>query len=347
MPRTGFQSLYSDKHKDKEKLNQLKSEEYKSINTPTEKHTAVSSPSLQSVMIMQDQLLKIYNTFSSSDFFKTAEAKDFFDYLLNKYIKKDNFGKEVDQENVQHYSPGGQLVEKQDHRMVGDKRNLAQSTEEPLDLFKYVSSIQYVGKHVKDGVNKPDGIWGQYTNNALINILSFANTLYKLCKSLNIDSRYNDQDLNQLQQSIPHDFKKIGNKDELAKIIAGNLNKVHQMLSSFIAGILKYKEYIAQNKKFEAGYKDQKKSFEEEKQISQYGNNVIGQIPSNFDSKESNLLSLTVNDVSSKDNFTNFLKNNKVVINNKNSWEDGGAFNSVVDSVSKTLDKVLNPDSGV
>jgi hypothetical protein len=340
MARPGFSALYSDKYKEKEK-----SQEVKPSDKPSEKNFSPSS--LQSVMAMQEQLLKIYNTFSSSDFFKSSEAKDFFDYLLNKYIKRDNFGKQIESKDVSDYSKN-RLTEKSEHKMVGDNRNLAQPVEEPLDLYKYISSIQYVGKHTKEGVNKPDGIWGKYTNNALINILSFAKTLFKLCKSLNIQTDYTDNDLSKFQESVPADPSKLKNKDESAKVIAENLAKVNQMLSNFISGILQYKEYIMQNKKFEAEYQNKSDiSLEDKNKISQYSGEIIGQIPVNFDDKSSNLLPITIKDLSSKENFTNFLKNNKIVINGKNSWEDMQSFNTVIDSISQSLDKVLNPDSGV
>jgi len=127
-------------------------------------------------------------------------------------------------------------------------------TAKDNDNFKGVlATINRIG--TPGAEQRPDGIWGPRTNNALKQVAGLAHTMLEVKKDMGLGiSGYSDTDLSELQSAIPNDInsvKNINDKISKAMIIAKSLDKLRALYDDFRETILNnqtYRAHIAQEK---------------------------------------------------------------------------------------------------
>ena len=209
-------------------------------------------PRSTSIQQMQTALQSLYGAFKNYPMFNKKP-----DY---REQDKGQRGAEYG-ENFEHGSDSflttmmNRHVNKSD--MVGTADMSVQGAQagKSADLIKLLESLKSFGK----GLNKPDGAWGPYTNNALKNLYAITKAMMDMLATLNVkQDAYTSKDLEELKSSIPEDPKQNQNADESAATITKNIAKIKMLLGSFVNGTTgensKLAPYINQEKAFETSF---------------------------------------------------------------------------------------------
>src|ERR1019366_3532014 len=249
---------------------------------------------------MQRQLIDLYTTFKSkpeiaSMFSETSESP-FFKFMLDRYISKSQLHSDLSKTN----------------------------------FTKYVQMLSAVGQHTKDGLPKPDGVWGNFTENALIASSSIAFAMVSLSNQFGDKISFSQTDLDALNNLTPKtqsDFSVLtsAQKNKFAAEIVPLIAKLKQSINDFIVIMTEashqYSQYISGNKKFDV-FKTNNVVNKNDIMLASklQGNTIQGiNVLQDLSNNQSNKINLTYNDILNKDNFIKFLKDNNVVANGKDA----------------------------
>lgn len=102
---------------------------------------------------------------------------------------------------------------------------------------------------------RPDGVWGPLTNNALKQVYALSHTMLELKKDMGLSiSGYSESDLAAFHNAIPDDIKSvkdINTKVSMAAIATTSLNKIRNFYDNFRETVLNnpnFHAHIVQNK---------------------------------------------------------------------------------------------------
>jgi hypothetical protein len=258
-----------------------------------------SNQVLQSVIEMQRQLIDLYTTFKSkpeiaSMFSETSESP-FFKFMLDRYVSKSQPHSDLSKTN----------------------------------FTRYVQMLSAVGQHTKDGLSKPDGVWGNFTENALIAATSIAYAMVSLSNQFGDKISFSQNDLDGLTKLTPKtqsDFSTLNSntKNKLATEIAPLIGKLKQSVNDFIVIMTdashQYSQYISGDKKFDVFKSSSSNVNKNDLQLASKLQNDSVQgvfVPQDLSNNQSEKISLTYNDIMNKDNFVKFLKDNNIQVGGK------------------------------
>jgi hypothetical protein len=212
------------------------------VNAPAAPSAAFYQHGNKPIIAMQQALINFSRDIASNAIDVTDRTTDkgefltgsnpFMNFLVTSYLNKARVS-------------GKQLVDtdlRQPTRMDSAKKN---------DNFKGVlATINRIGTPGGPGTEqRPDGIWGPRTNNALKQVAGLAHTMLEVKKDMGLGiSGYSETDLAQLQSAIPDDInslKNINEKVAKAIVIAKSLDKLRALYDDFRETILKNPTYSA------------------------------------------------------------------------------------------------------
>ena len=309
-----------------------------SVEVPTNTQQQVITSS--AISEMQRQLIDVYTTFRSkpeiASMFSNSSESPFFRFMLDRYVKKTQ-------------PHGDQFDMNQSPKDLDKPENKLQAN----NFTQYLEMLKVVGRHTKEGLTSPDGIWGPYTNNALKAICSIANAMTTLSDKLNEKFGFSNQDVAGLEKLVPQtdsDFKNLKEpeKEVLAKRITPLLAKLKLSINDFIVMMTeashRYSQYISGDKKFNIINPQQqilrKRDIETANALK--NNAVLNvSVPDDVADNSGEKHPITYNDLLSKDNFINYLKQNEIEVNGKNAWE-GNNYIAVINSIKRQIADLKN-----
>jgi hypothetical protein len=272
---------------------------------------------------MQEAILNFGHTAAGTDAFKMAPQGTgaqqapsgeylgghdaFSSFLFNNYL------------DVSKNKPGQGFVSTEN---LGQKTRMDTAKNRPDvgNLRNWVETIMHVGSPSKGGEYKPDGVWGLRTNNGLKAIADFSEMMFSFAKDMEIPlDEFSVKGIEEFRGKIPsvNDSGKLeGNNSTLAKIMTSYVKALTGIVSGFKTKIMEspsWKNYLSQDKPLLTG---------EGVPLDKQENTIIqlhGQTPLNLgidDDEARGALAgytkLSLNDLSNKEKFVNFLKSNNI-----------------------------------
>jgi hypothetical protein len=330
---------------------------------PEPKSTPAAPSSSATIAKMQDQMIALYSDLKSNKAFQglygypnispgQEKGSDYFLYfLLNRYTKKSDLQGKQAKPDV-----GGT-------EDIKGSRLLDVESPAPLDFHKLLDNLQNIGQHTAQGLHKPDGKWGEYTNNGLKTIYSLAYAIVNITKNMKIALEYTDRDLSELKNNIPDDFKDIKDANAQSAAITNNIAKLRNAIKSFAAEMLdeggKFSEYINNQKSFDAGYTKKPADFLNEKDkthlstliqpspTTQLIANVPGvNTPQDISNVSGNSIPLNFDNISDINKFKKYLEDNKIVIGTEPAWKNNDSVIKVLDTLIKSVSSKTQPKVG-
>jgi hypothetical protein len=211
------------------------------------------------------------------------------------------------------------------------------------DLIKLLESLKTFGK----GLNKPDGAWGPYTNNALKNLYAITRAMLEMLPNLDINQDvYTDKDLEELKENIPQDPKKIQDADSSATAITKNIAKIKMLLGSFVNGTTgensKLAPYINQQKPFETNFN--KKPVDSRSligyNVSQSQVPVLNiQVPRDPMHPEQGTVPLLLGNLATPQDFKEFIDKSSIMIDHKKPT-DKESINKIIETIENKIKSV-------
>lgn len=214
---------------------------------------------------MQQEVLNLHDDISSDPDFasgpstvKTAPETGnsaFLNFMLDNYAQGETIQYDLkDPEGAKYYGKGKEITDSSGKTYKGF--GAGAKGKETYDIRKIMDSIKAIGQHVPGKVAKPDGRWGEYTNNALKNVSVFASAMVTLQKDLNLPSEsYSQKDSSELASFIPSNSSEISLQDKTKRAvqITANIKKLRALFAEFKTKVFEnpdYKTLIAQKNKF-------------------------------------------------------------------------------------------------
>jgi len=297
-------------------------------------------PRSQSIQEMQTALQSLYGAFKNYPMFNKKP-----DY---REQDKGQRGAEYG-ENYEHGSDSflttmmNRHVNKSD--MVGTADMSVQGAQagKSADLIKLLESLKTFGK----GLNKPDGAWGPYTNNALKNLYAITKAMLEMLANLHVKQDvYTNKDLEELKSSIPEDPKQNQNPDESATTITKNIAKVKMLLGSFVNGTTgensQLAPYINQQKAFETSFN--KKPVNSRALV---GYNVAQsqvpvlniQVPKDPMHPEQGTVPLVLGNLATAQDFKEFVDSSGIMVDHKKPT-DKESMNKIIETIENKIKAV-------
>lgn len=264
-------------------------------------------------MFNKDQNYREQNTGEYTENFEHG-SDSFLTFLLNRYVNK---------------SP-----------IIGQETFGAKQTGMPINFVKMLESLRTLGKNQ---LSKADGIWGNYTTNALKNTYAIAQAMLGLMSKLNATTDdYTQADLQELGVELQ---KKT---PEAAQKITANIAKLKKLLGDFMHTILaesgKYNNYIKQNKPFETNFSNKAQEYDTRdyqvlKAETASGVNpvVLFTMPKDIITNEGQSAQITLQSILGKQNFNNFIKENAITVGGKDPLQDNDARNKLLDYIEEKV----------
>src|ERR1700722_3022720 len=258
-----------------------------------------------SVVKMQSSLIELYDTLSSSivkEWFGDDKQEpdeysqqfrqgpsSFLKLLLNRYIDKAKINAkqfDLNMDDAKYYADPGQ--------------------QKPHSSFiEYLDMLKTVGRHsTKEQVQRPDGQWGAYTDNAIKAAWSIGFSMVSITKRLGEKLSLTNNDLEKLSKLI-HSRK----TPQVAQQIASLVEKIKDASGEFVRLMLnansKYGEYTTKDKKFDV-FGPKGLSAEQQKQADQLmaSNTLIPGLNKTFSG-------LSFKDIQSPESFAAWIKATK------------------------------------
>ena len=274
-------------------------------------HKSYQSPN---VMVMQKQLLEIYNEFQNN----SAQVPDFFDakkenpgpesfmyFLMNRYVKKSE--QQADQYDL----------------TKSDAKLYSTNALPKSDFPKYLEMLRIFGAHTTPAKAKaPDGQWGGYTTNAIKAAWSIAYSMVAIARQLGEKINFSDSDLSELAKNIPN--AQTTNLETNAKNIIPLLGKLNKSVAQFITILVgaesKYRPYTNDNKRFDVlkGKAPSQFSHKELQNIADQAATAIPGIliPQDLTNKQpsENDNQITIGDLRDTDRLKTYLTKNNIFI---------------------------------
>jgi hypothetical protein len=229
--------------------------------------------------------------------------------------------------------------------MVGTPDMSVQDAKEgkSFDLIKLLESLKTFGK----GLNKPDGAWGPYTNNALKNLYAITQAMLGVLSNLNVrQDVYTNKDLEELKENIPEDPKKIQDADASATAITKNIAKVKMLLGSFVNATVgensKLAPYINQQKPFETTFN--KKPVDSRSlvgyNVSQSQVPVLNiQVPRDPMHPEQGTVPLLLGNLATPQDFKEFVNKSGIMVDHKKP-SDKESMNKIIETIENKIKTV-------
>ena len=306
-------------------------------NTPTYHSNTFSFPRGQEIKDMQQAMINLYDAFKSYPIFdkendyqekKFDHTEPFLSGLLNNYVNKsDIIGTE----------------------QPGVKNPSLLSSNNFANLLN--SLRQVGGKQVSEGkIPVPDGVWGEYTNNALKNITALVSGIVSMMNNLKLPHQeYSDSDLAQLKSLVPESPHKISDPNGTAKVITKNLSSVRQLLGEFNTAInsedSSLTPYIRQKKPFETSFSNAKlnkadQSVLDNSKIEPY--ELPGfKVSPTLSHSDPATIPISTSDLETQEGFDRWLKVNNIMVNGKNPLENPEAKKEVINRLTKQISEYI------
>jgi hypothetical protein len=290
-------------------------------------HRSYQSPN---VMVMQKQLLEIYNEFKSNsaqvpDFFKAEKENpkpgdkgpsSFMYFLMHRYINKAK--DQADQYDL----------------TAPDAKSYSTNALPKSDFPKYLEMLRIFGAHTTtDKAKAPDGQWGTYTTNAVKAAWSIAYSMVAIARQLGEKINFSDSDLSELAKNIPN--AQTTSLEVNAKNIIPLLGKLNKSVATFITILVgaesKYSQYINGDKQFDVLKGGKTRSWLSQKEQVNIANKRSIElpgilIPQDLGNKNpsENDNTITIGDLASINNLKSYLTKNKIFIGDadKVDWND-------------------------
>ena len=318
----------------------LNAGEAPAIVAPSQTGTSSQYPRSTAIQQMQTALGSLYGAFKNYPMFNKKP-----DY---REQDKGQQGAQYGQ-NFEHGSDSflttmmNRHVNKSDMVGIADMSVQGAQAGKQSDLIKLLESLKTFGK----GLNKPDGAWGPYTNNALKNLYAITQAMLGMLSNLNINQNvYTDKDLQDLKQNIPQDPKHIQDADASATEITKNIAKVKMLLGSFVNATTgensKLAPYINQQKAFETSFN--KKPVDSRSlvgyNVSQSQVPVLNiQVPKDPMHPEQGTVPLVLGDLATAQDFKQFVDKSGIMVDHKKP-ADKESMNKIIETIENKIKAV-------
>jgi hypothetical protein len=288
-------------------------------------------PTNKEVFSMQEALINLYDSFKYYPMFNKDQnyreqnigeytesfehgSDSFLTFLLNRYVNK---------------SP-----------IVGQEAFGTKQTGAPINFVRMLESLRTLGKNQ---VSKPDGLWGNYTTNALKNTYAIAQAMLGLMNKLKTNSNdYTQADLEELGVDLQK------RTPEAAQKITTNIAKLKKLLGDFMHTILaesgKYNGYIKQDKPFETNFSDKTHEYDvrdyqvlKAETASGVEPVILFTMPKDIITNEGQSAQITLQSILGKQNFNSFIKENAITVGGKDPLQDNDARNKLLDYIEEKV----------
>jgi hypothetical protein len=204
-----------------------------------------------------------------------------------------------------------------------------------FNIDKLVSSLNTFGKTQK----RPDGIWGQYTNNALKNLYAVTQSIFYLMYKLSTKQDvYSIEDLELLKRSIPENPAKLQDKDEAAKAITKNITKIKALIGSFHQGLTgehsPFTSQVSDNKPFDTSYS---KKYQEIDSKNMQVPVLNVKLPSDLADPEQEQIPLIMSHLANKQSFEHFVQQSNIMVNGKSPLQDPNAMKELLSFIENKI----------
>lgn len=311
----------------------------------------VSNPDVKE---MQLALINIYDTFKYYPMFnkdpdyreKNTDQYDydkgsdtFLTFLLNRYVKKSPI---IGQESQTNYP----------NALHGSGKDLSSTT--PINLVRLIESLKVFTQYDEKSkeYKEPNGVWNNYTNNALKNLYAIVSGMFNLMDKLKLESNsYTQSDLENLKDNIPQNPKLLQNQSKSARAITVNIQKIKKFLGDFMSEMSRekgaYSAYVRQQKPFDAKFTNKPNWDDKDQAVfklnsSPYIPITLFSMPKDISSPQQGNVPVMLANILSKKDFEDFITNNSITVDGKDPLKDNTAREKLI-SYMENQTKTMQP----
>lgn len=220
------------------------------------------------------------------------------------------------------------------------RQDTAQNRNELSNLRNWIETIMHVGSPLKGGEYQVDGIWGVRTNNGLKAIADFSKMMFNFASDMQINlDEFPTNGIDNFISKIPNLNKNgtvEGITENLAKELTSYINTLSNIVSKFKSKIVEnpsWKEYLSQDKPLLKGNTSNLTRDDKSTAV------LHGKFQLNLSDEgvNSEFNGISLNDLSSKEKFINFLKGKNISTENSNEIQQ---------AITKLRQYLKNSDEG-